>query len=398
MATVRDGQAALALRLARHLLPGGGTADGNNVNGNVAFSPLSVHTALALVAEGARGDTLGQLLDFLGAPWLSDLAAFAARVADDIVADWSASGGPKVLLGGGVWVNASRGALRKAFRDTAAGTYSAEAATVDFQKKPEDAAKMINDLIKRATNNLVESVISAEDIVRAETDIVLANAIYFSGRWPERTFHPWNTKPGPFYRLDGSFVDVPFMFSDCDQYAMAMDGFKVLRLPYKQGRRTEYSMCIFLPDAREGISAMVDAITALPGALRNAIPKKRVLAIVKLPKFKISYECQFDRVLPEMGLRLPFSRDTADLRGMVETDGKDPSRPAFLSGMVSTAVVEVNEEGTEASAFTTCLRGGGLGPQPGPFKFVANHPFTFFIVEEWSGVVVFAGHVLDATM
>ena len=97
----RDGQTALDLRLAKHLTPPPPAAT-NNHNHNVAFSPVSVHAALALTAAGAHGATLAQLLAFLGAPSAEELADFGRRVADRVLADRSGAGGPRVLFGGGV--------------------------------------------------------------------------------------------------------------------------------------------------------------------------------------------------------------------------------------------------------------------------------------------------------
>jgi len=137
-AAARDGQTALALRLAKHLVPppGAGADDGSAAAANVAFSPVSVHAALALAAAGARGATLAQLLAFLGAPSAEALAGFGRRViADSVLADRSGRGGPRVLYGGGVWVDASRGGLTDAFRDVAAESYKSEARTVSFAKK-----------------------------------------------------------------------------------------------------------------------------------------------------------------------------------------------------------------------------------------------------------------------
>ena len=92
---------------------------------------MSLHAALALTAAGAgaRGAsaTQAQLLAFLGAPSAEGLADFGRRVADR-----SDAGGPRVLFGGGVWVDAALGGLTDAFRDVAAEAYKSEARTVSF--------------------------------------------------------------------------------------------------------------------------------------------------------------------------------------------------------------------------------------------------------------------------
>lgn len=80
-----------------------------------------------------------------------------------------------------------------------------------------------------------------------------------------------------------------------------------------------------------------------------------------------------------------------------EDDGDSGGWPTFLTKVAQMAIVKVNEKGTEAGAATLRLRGGGGSP-PDMVEFVADHPFTFFIMEERSGVIVFAGHVLDPTV
>uniref|UniRef100_A0ACD5W4I7 Uncharacterized protein n=1 Tax=Avena sativa TaxID=4498 RepID=A0ACD5W4I7_AVESA len=396
-AEIRDGQTALALRLAKHLAP---ASSNSTNNGNVAFSPVSIHGALSLVAAGARGATLDQLLAFLGAPSAAGLADFGRRIIHRVLADRAASGGPTVLFSSGIWVDVSRGGLNKAFRDVAVQSYkSSVTRTMNFTDQPGQVAEAINSWVRIATNNLViDSNITANDIRAAGTDLLLANAVYFKAKWAN-PFQAYHTQPDTFHRLDGTRVQAQFMSHTMYglHYASSVDGFKVLKLPYNHGRddaasHARYSMYLFLPDQRQGMTNMVGAIAAGPDYLYTALPKTAVheAITVRLPKFQIRFDWDLDSDLRLLGLSLPFSPESADLRGIC--DKNHHGRPTFLHK----AVVKVDEDGTEAAAAVT-MPSFTSGMQLPPIQFVADHPFTFFIMEERSGLIVFAGHVLDPT-
>ena len=95
-------------------------------------------------------------------------------------------------------------------------------------------------------------------------------------------------------------------------------------------------------------------------------------------------------VLKAMGIKAAFEEDTADLSDMQERENHLVSEHVFHE-----AVIEVNEEGTEAAASTACTMVDYC--LYSPVNFVADHRFAFFVVDEVSGVVVFIGHVLDPT-
>ncbi|CAM0873847.1 unnamed protein product [Alopecurus aequalis] len=387
---VRDGQTTLALRLAKHLVPASGHA--TKTKGNVVFSPVSIHAALSLVSAGARGATLDQLLAFLGAPSAEGLADFGRRIVHRVLGDQEASGGPRVLFSGGIWLDASRGGLKTAFRDLALEAYKSVTRNMSFAK-PEEVAKEINSWVNKATNNLIDSIISADDIA-AGIDFLLANAVYFKAKW-RNPFQAFRTQQGTFHRLDGSRVDAQLMSTTMYDvhYVSSAHGFKVIKLPYDRDAAsdTQYSMYIFLPDHRQGIANMVDAITTGPDYLYNVLPKTANATVtVTLPKFEITYDWDLGHDFRLLGLSLPFWPESADLRGIFEKN------PTHLSNVRHQAVVKVDEDGTEAAAVTSIMFGSVPEMQP-PVEFTADHPFTFFIMEERSGVIVFAGHVLDPT-
>ncbi|RLN00517.1 serpin-Z2A-like [Panicum miliaceum] len=92
-----------------------------------------------------------------------------------------------------------------------------------------------------------------------------------------------------------------------------------------------------------------------------------------------------------MGVQAAFDPDRADLKDMLEGD-----LPLVVEHVFHRAVIEVDEEGTEAAASTACVM-RLMRSYTTPVNFVADHPFAFFVVEEVSATVVFMGHVLDPT-
>ncbi|XP_073355351.1 putative serpin-Z8 [Aegilops tauschii subsp. strangulata] len=354
--------ADLTARLTKRL------ADANS-DRNLVFSPLSIHAVLALLATGARGDTLEEILRVLGARSRSELEDSVARLLDGPLRDRSSEpdgGGPSVAFASGVWSDLTR-PLKPAFRDAVVGKYKAEASSVDFRKYPEQAVQQIDAWAAAATRNLIQSAVPPGAVHRG-TDLVLANAIYFRGKW-DVPFYESSTKNRPFYRLDGTAVDVPFM-SNYDRHFIAEhDGFKVLQLHYKRSSRYPrsrnhgMSMCIFLPDARDGLGSLLDKITSssAAGFLREHLPTSTVsVGEFGVPKFELSFQSSLVGVLNDLGLRLPFTQD-ADLSEMLqEQDGLPEGRHPV-------------EEASHAVLFAGHVVDPGNGaaaaiPTPAPFQ------------------------------
>lgn len=376
-------QTSFALRLANHV------ASSAAAESNLALSPVSIHAILGLLAAGSKGATLDQILSVLQLRAAGDLNALSSQVVALVLADGSASGGPRLCFPNGVWVDASL-SLKPSFKDIATSAFKAETKAVDFQTKADEVTSEVNSWVENATAGLVKELLPAGS-VNHNTRLVLGNALYFKGAW-EKKFDASKTKESEFHLLDGSSVQVPFMTSNEKQFLSASDGFKVLRLPYKQGEdKRQFSMYIFLPDARDGLWNLAEKLSSESGFLDHHRPRQKVaVGKFKLPRFKISFGFEASEVLKGLGLVLPFAGN-GDLTEMVDSP---VGRSLYVSSVFHKSVVEVNEEGTEAAAATAAVLLTRSLPLP-PIDFEADHPFVFLIREDMTGVVLFVGHVLN---
>ncbi|XP_057731197.1 serpin-ZX [Arachis stenosperma] len=373
----------VAFSIANHLLS---KHTGNN---NIVFSPLSLHVVLSIIAAGSKGPTRDQILSFLRSKSTDNLNSFASQLVSVVLADATPAGGPRLSFADGVWVDHSL-SLNPSFKQLVNNDYKAVLASVDFQTKAVEVSKEVNSWAEKETNGLIKEVLPAGS-VDGSTRLIFANAIYFKGAWTEK-FDAQMTKDHNFHLLDGSSVKAPFMVSKKKQLISAFDGFKVLGLPYKQGEdKRQFSMYLLLPDATDGLSALVEKVSSERSFLERKLPRQKVeVGDFRIPKFKISFGLETSIVLKELGVVLPF--EGGDLTEMVDSS---VSQNLYVSSIYHKSFIEVNEEGTEAaaaSAVTIKLRSIQF---PTKIDFVADHPFLFLIREDLTGTVLYIGQVLN---
>uniref|UniRef100_A0A8I6X8D0 Serpin domain-containing protein n=1 Tax=Hordeum vulgare subsp. vulgare TaxID=112509 RepID=A0A8I6X8D0_HORVV len=386
-AAAGDSLHAFTLRLSKRL------ADGVGRSGNLVFSPLSVYVALSLWASGARERTLAELLGVLGAPSLDVLIGHVCTLAEQALADRPQTGDSRVSFACGVWHDITA-PLCPAYRDVATQWYKA----VNFHQQPEEARERINAWVAALTNDLIPSMIG-RDAPSSLTDLMLVNAMYLKGKWNK----PFDEERHLFHRLDRTAVDAPFMRGFGMHRIACHNGFKVLQLRYKQQGRPLpaqlqpapiYSMCVFLPDARDGLRWLAGQIACDPGFFRKHLPRSDVeVDDFRLPTFKVSFGMTMNDILRDMGLKEAFEPGKAD-------DGAGVRRRLALQQVIHRSVIEVNAEGTEAADATVMVKCSTTGALPSPRRvdFVANHPFAFFVIEEVCGAILYAGHVVDPTI
>ncbi|XP_026455935.1 serpin-Z1C-like [Papaver somniferum] len=372
---------------------------------NLVYSPLSIYTALGLLASGSKGETLDELLGFLKSRNLDSLNVFCSQLMKSL-------NETQLSLVNSVWVEKSCD-LNPKFREVADSIFGAHVQSVDFRHEANAARLMVNQWVETKTNALIKDLMP-EGSVSDTASVLLVNALYFKGLWHNGQFEKSLTKNSKFYLLDGhSSVEVPFMTSTEYQYISYQNGFKVLTLPYKiktekksrYGRMSDnpfdfrarrFSMHIILPDRRDGLEELIDfASTDSASFLDKYIPKyasvKRT-GEFKVPKFKITFDFDAKRILSELGLVVPFSSE-ADFTEMLSGNGS-------IDKVIHKCFVEVDEEGTEGAAatlieFLECSMGGPPRPPPPVVDFVADHPFMFIIRDDITGVLLFSGYILN---
>ena len=357
--------------------------------GNHFFSPFSIEAALSMTCAGAKGNTLAEMQKVLHLPADSDKihigfqSLFAVLNGDAISVR---TRGYELSVANALWGMKGE-PWRKEFLTVASKYYGGGLIEVDFNK-PDSAAKTINAWVERKTHERIKNLVSTQSFT-ALTRLVLTNAIYFKGSW-DTAFKKDSTKVEPFHRLDGTKRDASLMHRFDDFAYAETDAYQAIELTYK-GK--DLSMLVWLPRRADAFAEFDKKMTGAMIAETAKALQPNTKVELTLPKFKLNTSYSLEAPLAALGMKDAFTAN-ADFRGLSTS-----SEILKVDAVLHKAFVEVNEEGTEATA-ASAVSMGTLTAVPNRNLienkiFRADRPFLFAIRHIPSNAVLFLGRVTD---
>lgn len=348
---------------------------------NVIISPTSVSSALAMVAAGARGKTFDEIEQAFG--WKSGsndgLVKEILQEANKLSKDCTKSCSLKSA--NGIWLDNdfSLTASYKSFLEK----FGLEVSKVDFKTDSLGATEKINKWVEEHTNKKIAKLFQDGDLNEL-TRTVLVNAIYFKGNWMI-PFNKEHTSTAPFYITGDKKVDVKLMYHSGDfRYVNDMkSNCDIVQLEYEG---SAFSMIIIVPHEIDGLSSVTSDISFSQFAKwkKDIEGSEKENIDLFLPKFKVSHRVDLKKSLASLGITEMFC-DRANLTGISE------ARNLYVDSAVHEAVIEVNEQGTEAAGAT----GIGIGYMSLPPQVRADRPFLFMVVSHKTNSIVFMGKMAD---
>jgi serpin B len=344
---------------------------------NVFFSPLSVTVALAMTYNGAAGETKNAMARALKIEGMSQ--AELNRASAELLKTLKSSD-PKIELdvANSLWARAGM-RFNDDFLARNRQFYGAEISTLDFTNPQSVAA--INRWVSGATKGKIGQII---DQIDPQQVMFLINAVYFKGQWQKR-FEKTLTKEQPFHSPGGART-APMMAQSGNYLYHRGDKFQAVRLPYGKGGVGLY---LFLPDQGSSLDEFLKGLSYQKWEeLINNF--NDTPGDVKLPRFKLEYEKTLNDQLKDLGMRAAFSAREADFSGI------RAEKDLYISEVKHKAVVEVNEEGTEAAAATSVgISVTSMREPRERFTFIADRPFLMAIRDSQTGAILFMGAVAE---
>ena len=346
---------------------------------NMMVSPLSLTQAMAMLANGADGDTKAELVKVLGFEGysLEEMNAYYMNLNKGLL---SVDKATKLSLANSFWINNQYTAI-DSYKKTLQNSYDAEVQELPFDNT---ICAKINQWAEENTYGCIKKVVNKSNI-NSNTVMALLNATYFKGIWKDK-FKEKNTFKGNFEAPDkSSFVE--YMKQERLEANVYEDKeCKLIELPYGN---EAFGMVVVLPNEELSLDELTQSVDADKWQSWMEQLSFHTNVLVQLPKFtgKYEYNENLKQTLIEMGVVDAFSKHDADFSQMIKAE-------TYVDIIKQNSFIEVNEEGTEAAA-AVYTGENALEGAVKRFEFKATRPFFYAIKEKSTNAILFMGKVTN---
>jgi len=344
-------------------------------NESELVSPLSAIVALAMVTNGADGNTMAQLEAAFG----MDIDALNKALYAYTSSLYSATD-CKLNLANSIWFRDEKGRLEveKSFLQTNADWYGAQAFAAPFDNS---TIKAINEWCAKHTDNMIKDMVEEID---PDNIMFLFNALVFDAKWAEE-FEESEIHDSQFNNYGGGKSTVK-MLPSTEKTFIDGDGFKGFAKDYKDGK---YSFVALLPDEGKDIYEFIGTLDGEGWmGIWNSRSKNTDVGI-KMPQFSYELKMNLNDTLKGMGIVDMFSSGSADFSKL----GRSSRGNIYCSSVDQKVFIEVSRTGTRAAAVTQVTMSDECAEIPSEIMVVLDRPFVYALVDNSTGLPFFVGAV-----
>lgn len=343
---------------------------------NVLVSPLSVHIALAMTANGANGKTLEEMQALLCGEYdMDELNEYF----DYYIGTVSSGDSNKLNIANSIWIRDDGSInVKDSFIKTNEEYYESQIFRKAFNK---ETVGEINGWVDENTNGMIDKIITQID---SATVMYLINAISFEDEW-KNVYSESDIYDGFFTNISGEKLDVQMM-SSVESLYIETENAKGFIKKYKDDR---YSFVAVLPNADVNINDYISSLTSeeLYSILLNATSMG---GIANIPEFTCEYSITLNNTLAELGMPTSFDSSAADFSNIGSSDQGN----LYIGNVLHKTFIQVDKRGTKASA-STSVEVTVESTAIYDWEITLDRPFVYMIVDNETTLPVFIGALTD---
>ena len=338
------------------------------------ISPLSVLSALAMTANGAKGETLSQMEAVLGMSTDKLNEYFISYMTALPQGDKY-----KLNLANSIWFrDDERFTVNDDFLQINADYFGADIYKIPFENK---AVKDINNWVKEKTDGMIPEIL---DEIKKDDIMYLINALAFEAEWAN-IYTKDDVRRGTFVTEDGHKQEAEYMHGEERVYLQDDHATGFVKY-YKEGK---YAFVALLPN--KGVS-VDEYVRVLDGEYLNTLLTNglNTSVVTTIPKFETESNLEMTDILREMGMKDAFT-PSANFSGL----GTTTREYICIDRVLHKTFILVAEKGTKAGAATMVAVADGTSAMLERKEVYLDRPFIYLLIDCESKVPFFIGTMMS---